>query len=92
MRRSADRRTPVSVLRRFTEAGAGVALDQPAGDSVAAACGALLADSQAYTQASLRARELARSYSLEAWSEAIRHRLTALWGPLRTEPPPGKTR
>lgn len=72
----------VSVLPRLVEEGAGILLDAPEPGDVAQAVLDLAGDPQRLDSLSRRASEIARRYTLDDWTDAIRSRLEAAWGPL----------
>ena len=76
--------TPVSVLPVLMAEGAGRVLGGTSGEHVAAAVLELAADPGAMEALGHRGREIARRYTLEAWTERIGERLQRAWGrPLR---------
>ena len=74
--------TRVSVLPYLLKDGGGVLLNEGSPQELAEAVVKLLADGNAYRQACNIASATARSYTLEAWRDAIGFHLRRAWGRL----------
>jgi len=79
--------SPVSVIPRLLEGGAGVLLGGQDAASTAAALNDLLFDPERMAAMGKLARERAQSYTLERWRDEIGQRLSEAWGrPLKEKP------
>jgi glycosyltransferase involved in cell wall biosynthesis len=76
--------TRVSVLGQLVGAGGGTLIDAAEPEPLAAARLSILEDDARSCAMSVSAIDIARAYSLERWSDAIRVRLTHAWGALRS--------
>lgn len=70
----------VSVLPYLLAEGGGVLLDDVDSSHVSDAIRSLLDDPSSYDRHALAARQIAQSYTLEAWRDAIGERLASAWG------------
>lgn len=78
--------SPVSVIPRLLEGGAGVLLTGQDATSIADAVSDLLSDPEKMAAMGCLARERAQSYTLERWRDEIGVRLSEAWGkPLKQE-------
>lgn len=78
--------SPVSVIPRLLEGGAGVLLTGQDAISIADAVSDLLSDPEKMAAMGCLARERAQSYTLERWRDEIGVRLSEAWGkPLKQE-------
>src|ERR1035441_2148237 len=73
--------TPVSVLPTLLSSGCGI-LIQPHPAAIAKAVCDLASSPERFKLMSAKARETAREYTLERWSDRIGGYLSASWGPL----------
>lgn len=79
--------SPVSVIPRLLEGGAGVFLTGQDASSIAAALADLLSEPEKMAAMGRLARERAQSYTLERWRDEIGERLSEAWGkPLKEGP------
>lgn len=72
--------SPVSVIPRLLEGGAGAPLGGQDPASIAAALNELLSDPERMAAMGRLARERAQSYTLERWRDEIGQRLSSAWG------------
>lgn len=76
--------TPVSVLPHLVD-GAGIIVEDPTPETLAAAIRRCLAEPSAYRAMSERAVAIANEYSLERWRDTIGDLLRSRWGELRSD-------
>lgn len=74
----------VSVIPHLLKDGCGILLDNTKPVTIAAAVQQLVADEARLAEMSVKAREMAYRYTLEAWQQTIAARLEQRWGPLAT--------
>jgi len=76
--------TPVSVLPMLLSMGGGI-LIEPSSAAVARAVCEVTSSEETFKGMSARARNMARTYTLDRWRDTIGGHLSAAWGPLKTE-------